>query len=310
MTKVKEFLKELEKNDGQQYFRLYRFYKNPKSSLGGDEEETLEKYYEFGDIKYFILNNTFFEFLELCLEEKEFREKLNLNLLRKIRYILFDSKDFQKEYFAPLEDQYLRDWCNNKVPIGPIYGRKYNGLELLGISDLYEKYGGTYEMGIDNERFNNLNTDLIDRLCLDSTYDIDIYIGKYIEPQEQRKNLFERIKSDDYSSNFNCILTSRSAFDRKIFLNLVCDNEFLKIEEEVLLEKELSNIVIKHIIDILEVSIHFKKMYVDKYEDFWIHYNQLGKEKINVYDYQRAEYLISLLESKKNKKIIRFRNSN
>lgn len=62
MTKTKEFLKELERKDPEQYFRLYRFYKNPKDSLGGDEEETLQKYYDFGDIKYFILNNTFLNF--------------------------------------------------------------------------------------------------------------------------------------------------------------------------------------------------------------------------------------------------------
>lgn len=165
-------------------------------------------------------------------------------------------------------------------------------------------------MEIDKECLDNLNTELIDQLCFENTYDIEIYRERYIEPQEQRKNLFERIKSDDYSTDFNCILASRGAYDRKIFLNLVCDNEFLKIVEEELLEKELSNITIKHIIEILEVSIHFKKMYVDKYEDFWIRYNQLGKEKINVYDYQKAEYLILLLEGKINKKIIRFRSSN
>lgn len=196
------------------------------------------------------------------------------------------------------------------MPIGPVYGKRYNGLELFGISQNYEKYAWIYEMEIDKERLDNLNTELIDQLCFENTYDIEIYRERYIEPQEQRKNLFERIKSDDYSSNSNCVLASRGAYDRKIFLNLVCDNEFLKVVEEEIIEKDLSNIVIKNIIEILEVSIHFKKMYIDKYEDFWIYYNQLGKEKINVYDYQKAEYLISLLKSKTNKKIIRFRSNN
>lgn len=303
MTKVKEFLQNLEKIDEEQFFRFYRFYKNPKDSLGGDEEDTLENYYEFGDIKYFILNNTFFEFLELCLKEEEFQKKLNLNLLTKIRYILFDSKDFKREYFAPLEDEHLRNFCKNKEPIEPLYREKYNALELVAIYEKYKKFGWIYEMKLDKKRVDNLNTDLIDKLCLQNTYQIEVYKEKYIEPQQQRKHLLNRVLTDDYSNNINCVLANYGAHDKKIFLNLVCDNEFLQIVDE-LLKKELPNIVINHIIEILDMSINFKKLRTSMYEDFWIHYNQI-EEKIKVYDYRKAEFLISLFRNKTNKRVLK-----
>lgn len=72
MQEIKEFVSKLEQTEKEQYFRLYRFYKNPQLSLGGSEESTIDNYYEYGDIKHFILNNIFFEFLELCLKDEEF----------------------------------------------------------------------------------------------------------------------------------------------------------------------------------------------------------------------------------------------
>lgn len=306
MTKIDEFLKKVEKENKEQLFRLYRFYKNPKDSLGGDDDQTIENYYEFGDIKYFVLNNTFFEFLDICLRDKTFKEKLNLNLLRKLRFLLFDSIDFKNEYFEPLEDEYLRDFCKGKVPCGAICSKKYSTFELFGIVQHYKRFGWIYEIGVGKEKLDNLNVDLIDKLKRQNTLDLEIYHEKYIEPELQRKTLLNSIMEDDYKDTFNSVLASRSAHDRKIFLNLVCDNEFTVIVETELLNKDLPNKVIENIIEIIEMSSNFKRIEANKYENFWFYYNQL-KDKISVYNYKKAESLIPLLKRKLNKKIIKLR---
>ncbi len=307
MQEIKEFLSKIEQTDKEQYFRLYKFYRNPQLSLGGSEESTIEKYYEYGDIKYFILNNTFFEFLELCLKEREFEKKLDFNLLRKIRFLLYDSKEFKKMYFEPLEDPYLRDWCNNKVPIGPIYGKRYNMLDLYGISCRYQEHGWIYDLGLPKEQIDSLNTQLIEHLMDVNSLDQEVYYEKYIKPEEDRRSLLNRIKEEDYENYQNCFLYGRDGSDRKVFLHLVCDNEFLQIVEENLLKQPLPKIVIQNIIDILQVGIDFRTL--NKiYEDFDYHYQQLGKEKVQSFDYKRAKRLISMLLEKENPKIIKFEN--
>ena len=157
MSQVRKFLSKIEQEDINQYFRLYKFYLNPKVSLGGNDESTLEEYYEFGDIKHFILNNTFFQFLRICLQDKRFTSKLDLTLLSKIRFILYDSKEFKREYFIGLEDKYLREWCKNQVPLVPIYSKKYNIYQLIGIATIYKKYGWIYELELNKEQIEKLN---------------------------------------------------------------------------------------------------------------------------------------------------------
>ena len=230
-------------------------------------------------------------------------------LLRKIRFLLYDSKEFKESYFPPLEDSYLRDWCNNKVPIGPIYGKRYNMLQLYGISCKYKELGWIYELGLPKEQIDFLNIELIRHLMDDNRLDIDIYYEKYIKPEEDRKILLDRIRADNYEEVDNCFLYGRDGSDRKVFLHLVCDNDFLQIVEEDLLKQSLSQIIIRNIIDILQVGIDFKtlnKVYVD----FDYHYQQLGKEKVQSFDYKRAKRLISKLLEKENPKVIKFQNYN
>lgn len=305
---VKEFLNLVKKEDSAQYFRLYKFYKNPAVSLGGTEEKTLESYYQHGEIKNLIANNIFFQFLDLCLREESFVQKLDFILLRKIRFLLYDSKVFKEEYLDPLEDPYLRNWCSNKVPIGEYYSKKYNKLELWSISLKYQELGWIYELGLGKEIINDLDLNLIRRLLSEISFQIDVYYERYVKPIEDRKILLDTIRQEDYSASRNCFLESRDAFDKRVFKNLVCDNDFLDIVEETLLPKDLPKGVITNIISILEVSVDFKTLNI-KYEDFQLHYQELGKERIASYNYQRAIKLISELKKKEHLKVIIFQKS-
>jgi len=222
--------------------------------------------------------------------------KLEFNLLRKIRFLLYDSKEFKREYFKPLEDSYLRDWCNNKVPIGSTYAKRYNALELWGISLRYQEYGWIYDLELPKKQIDSLNIELIEHLMA------------AIKPEEDRKSLLNRIKTDNYEEVDNCFLYGRDGRDRKVFLYLVCDNDFLQIVEEILLKQSLPKIVIRNIIDILQVGIDFKTLN-KVYDDFDFHYQQLGSEKVKCFDYKKAEKLISKLLEKEKPKIIKFQNN-
>lgn len=310
IAEVKEFLQEMEKNDSEQYFLFARFYFSPDQVLGGDEEETLKEYYKFGDIEKFILNNDFFRFLKVCSLDPEFNKRLHYNLLRKIRFILFDSRDFKKEYLEDLEDLYLREFCQGRVPLGPIYAKKYKKIELYGIIKRYEKCGWIYDVDDHKEKLAEIDEKLLDELIYENGWNLDICYDTEIRPIEDRKMILERIKMDDYSDPFNCFLAARGGHDKRAFKNLVCDNEFLEITSDVLMNKMLPEVVINNIVDILEVGINFK-MGNEIYDDFWILYGVLGEEKVANFDYRRAIELQELLDKKmKNSKVVKFQKKN
>lgn len=305
--KIKKYLEFLKKQDGKQYFLLNKFYFFPDKSLGGSEEETLEKYYNYGDIKKLVLNNNFYQFLQLCMEDINFNNKLNYNLLRKIRFLLCDTLEFKREYISDLEDDYLRKFCGNEVPIGPIYSKKYSKLELYFIITHYQKIGFIYDQCPSIDKKDDIDTKLIENLIWTNGWKIDLYYEEYIKPIEERKSILKSIETDNYNDQLNCFLAIRNGHDKKSFHSLVCNNEFLNLIQNVLLEKELSNIVIDNIIEILEIGINFKTRN-NIYEDFSYLYQKLGEQKIKEFDYKRAMNLITLLTTKKkSSKIIQLK---
>lgn len=304
MSKIEKFLQELEKEDQTQYFILYKFYKMPESSLGGSEESTIEEYQKFGSITQLVLNNTFFQFLKLCLEDSKFCQKLNYNLLRKLRFVLFDSKTFQENYVPQLEDPYLKKWCQNKVPIGPVYSKKYNVLQLMKLFEQYRQYGWIYDLGLDRQQIKDLDISLVEEVLYQTGSLLDIYYETYILPEENKKRILERIKNDNYNDPESCFLTSRKGTELEIFKLLVCDNDFLQIVEEELLARELPIPVKENVLEILELSIDFKTMN-SAYEDFYIHYQELG-DKVKDYDYKKAIQLFMKLQERPLPKIVQF----
>lgn len=296
---IKEYLDRIKTEKPQYYFLLYRFYLNPNKVLGGNDENTMEQYYKYGDIKSLILNNTFFEFLYLCFCETQFNDKLDYNLLRKIRFILFDSKELKDNYSEILEDKHLRDFCNNKVPLGKEYSEKYNLWQLGTILDCYKRFGWIFELNINTKHVvNKLDINLVNKLISVSTNKLDIYYELYIKPIEDAKLILDCIKNDNYSNPDSCILYYKNGYNITIFNSLVCNNEFLKVARNNLFTQELHNNIIDNIITILEIGIDFKTLNMN-YENFWFLYTKLGKEKIKEFDYKDASELIMLFQNKK-----------
>lgn len=292
IPKIKQYL------NTNNYFIFFKFFLHPSDSLGGSAEETLDNYQEYGDIKKLIVNQDFFPFLKECLEDEDFKDKLDYILLQKIKCIVSDMYNFKKKYIDDLEDEYLRNWCKNKVPLGPIYCKKYNQLELWGISEHYKQYGWLYELGVTKEYLDEIDEKLIKEIIDKITWEIIYYYEVYIEPIKKRKIILEIIRTDDYSKPESCFLESRKGQDKKSFTNLVCDNEFLEIAEKILLEQELINLIINNIISILEIGIDMKTLRVDKYENFDIRYNLLDKDKIKKFDLKSQRVNCSLRKEK------------
>jgi hypothetical protein len=291
--KRKEFLRKLEEEDTDNYFLFYKFYFFPSRVLGGSDDETIDKYYEYGDIKRLILNYKFYEFLEICMEDKTFKEKLDFNLLRKIRFILFDCKDFKNEYISDLEDDYLQKFCQGEVTSGPVYSKKYKSIELWLISEHYKKVGWIYKLNISDEK-DKIDINLLKDLIRTNESEQNVYYATYIEPINIRKRLLDSLKKGNY--NFFVDMELR---DRRKFRSLICDNEFLSVAKEYLFPIELPPEVIDNIIYIIDIGIDFKKMNSDKYTNFNYYYELLGKERVKEFSYQEAIEVKNLFEKKK-----------
>lgn len=310
--KTKELMHSLELYDKNNYFLFQRFYRNPSEVLGGSDEQTIDHYQDYGEIKQLVFNKSFFNLMNCLFDyndwDSNFSEKLNLNLLRKLKFLCYDTINFRKNslenYIEDLHDEYLRKFCRNEVPLGH-YTKKYNVLELSCIIEHFNKYGWLYELGINQEKIDEVNVDDIRELMYRIQSEIDIYYEKYIQPLEEQKDILKRIENENYEDD-NCLfLMVRKGEDKKSINALVCCNEFLEIINNTLLQKKLPKIVIENIINILSIGIKLKTYILD------VEYNEesafkylciLGEERIKNFNYKEAERLISLLIKKLREK--------
>lgn len=294
---IKSFLKKIEKEDRKQYFILGKFYLNPEVSLGGSEEETIEQYQNYGDIKKLMLNSYFYEFLEICLKQKNFINKINFNMFRKLSFLIFDTLDFKERYIKDLEDDELRACFNTGFDTDLKYQKKYKTIEFYGLYNRNKEHGWIYDLKISREEIDKLDNGFLFSLKSEISLLGEIYYDKNIQPEEDRKMAILRVKTDSYDDIYNCFL-SRPPMSKEIFDTVVCDNEFLGIVEEVLLNKDIPDIILKNIIEIIEIGINFKTLRTDLYQDFTLFYNQLGREKISEFNLKNANKLLILLKQK------------
>lgn len=299
-SRIKNFLEKLNNVDKVQYFLFYRFYFSPDFIL-------TENYNSNPNIKYFAMNNNFLKFLDLCMETSEFNNKLDLENLNAIRYILFDTRDFIDHYNPDLEDQSLQDWCENKGPIGK-YIKKYDSLQLWLISSYYDKVSYLYKLGL-GKNINDINALLLKKLISKNTLQIEVYTQKYILPKENQKYILERILTDNYDNDFDTFLGIYNGHHKKVFDTILCNNEFLDICENFLASQNLSENIINNIIDILDVGIKFKTLDYSLGVDFAYYYKLLDKERLKQFDYRKARSLITLFQNKKANNLVKKLNT-
>lgn len=89
---VKNYLKEMALNKDENMFLFNQFYLHPDIILVGEDESTIGEYYKYGKIKDLLLSYKIFEFMLLCMSDKEFRERIDgrENLARKMGFMAYD----------------------------------------------------------------------------------------------------------------------------------------------------------------------------------------------------------------------------
>lgn len=296
-AEIKKFLERVEKSNPQNYLYLCRFYYQPEKSLGSSAEETIENYQDYGDIKSLVLNPSFFHFLTLLEKEPHFYSGLSLNLLRKLRFILYDSKDFIEHYTPELTNPELQAIFKERKPLSESIIKKYSRLNLISLAGIYYQYAWIYDLDIPKEVLNKINVTTLDNLLFYLALRYDFKYSHEVEPLKEKERIYSRIKNDDYNDLQNCLLAKYEGSSNIAFRYLICENAFLDVVQNDLLPQYLPKVVIEHIIEILTISVDFKTMNA-KYENFWALYESLGKERIKSFDYERAKKLITLLQSK------------
>ena len=267
MTKeIKNYLKKLEKNNKINYLFFWKFYLKPKAILNDKENN---------NSNILIENEEFFTFLNLCLKDKEFIAKLDEASMKKIRYILFDRKEY-------LENSILDELYKTNFKENTLSKSYFNNLVLTL-----------------NSKRNNLS--IIDNLIKKITFLEEQYCEKNILPELEKKKIFKKITEDDYQNISNCYLFARHGKDRKSLQYIVCDNDFLDIIQEYLLNYDLPKVIINNIIEILETGINLKMRNTTHY-NLWNSYQLPEEEKIKNFKATTAAKLIDSLKQKKRTK--------
>lgn len=307
---IKEYLKELSRNSDNRLFLFYDFYRNPNSALGGSDNKTMEDYYNYGNIKYLVKCEGFFDFLNLCTYDESFMNKLenegnNNNLLGKIRKLIFDIEEYRNHYFKDLEDEKFRSFFKNIAPIGE-YNKKYNVWQLCGLMDYYKRCGWLYEIGMNHEQTLNIRESIISSLKSNNNFMLDVYNEKYVEPLIREDFMIEEIKNGNYQEIDSIFLLNSDGylFDKIAFKALVCSNKFLDLCDDELLDRDLPFYVINRIMDLVEMSIEFHDL--DFSEGYEYLYILLGEKKVGQYNSELAHEILNKFRSKiKDKKVIK-----
>ena len=148
---------------------------------------------------------------------------------------------------------------------------------------------------------------LIDFLIRKVTFLEEEYCERVILPEIERKVILKKIVEDDYYNVLDCFLFERHGKDFVSVRNLVCDNEFLNVVDNYLLDSDLPIVIIENIIEILQIGVDFKTANVKHY---FTAFQMLDANKVKNYSYKRAMEIINLLEikkrDKKNGKVVLF----
>ena len=146
---IKKYLHKLVKENNGYVFMFYQFYLHPDVYLGGESEETIKDYYNYGYIKELLVSYKKFEFMILCLSDEDFRRRIDgrINLVRKMRFMAYDFREYRNKH---------REVFNNESFINMLYGKekigewreKYNILTLLSYKDYYDKFGWMYNISL------------------------------------------------------------------------------------------------------------------------------------------------------------------
>lgn len=284
------------------YFMLIRLYRTPESVLGNklDMDDAEREYFDLPNLCDLILNNNLLGFLNIVLYDMNYTSRLDFQHFRKLHFVLWDSIEFRK-YIKIQDDDILMKTLKQEMSVSEYLDNKglphTNGsiFELQSIYKIYLKYIRLFEYGYTRDIIDSYNVSLAENLRSRLNLEMEVIHEKQ-EREGKLKYILKRIEEDDYDGNdiylaYNTI--NYSELDGfKMFDATVCSNEFLRIINKLYNAGKLHGLVLKHVIEILEVSIGVKKYTF--YDALWQR-QRLGSNIVNAYDMRLAEELLSQL---------------
>lgn len=318
-VELKKFFEKIK--NSKDSFLFLKLYYNPSSVLGDkqDMDEAEEEYNNLQNYCDLMLNNNLTEFINLLLNDDEFEERADLQIWRKLNFFLYDSADF-KNYHQFQYDEDLIKLFTDKMTIIEYLDKKefphINGsvIGLISRYDIYKKYTRLFEYNYSKEQVESFDENEASNVRSWVNLRIDVIKEKTIDKQRKKEIALKWIQEDDYScSNYDNVYLYRyvlksnfcepdSLFPGLCFTsldNLVCENRFLDIMQQLLEQGIIKGIPLDNAIEIINMGIQIKS-FKEPNADFFI--KRLGKDLVKEFDIKKAQQLLSelILYKRKN----------
>ena len=308
--KVKNYLKEMALNNDGNMFLFNQFYLHPDIILGGEDESTIDEYYKYGRIKDLLLSYKIFEFMLLCISDKEFRERIDgrENLARKMGFMAYDFLEFRNNYIEDFNNESFIRMLNSEEPIGK-WKEKYNILEISFLVDYYKKYGWIYNIGLEHVKTLDVSDKLIDKLQKELDDWSWVYYEEYIEPERLEDGFISALDKGNYYEVINIAsfyMDNPEFMDKKTFKALMCSNKLLDLCKRKLLRRNLSFNVMDKFIELIEMSIDLHEENFEEESKYEWYYNMVGKRRVSEYNSDLAYDIIDKFYKKiRNTKVLK-----
>ena len=301
--KVSQFFNKLDKTD---QFLFYRLYNYPDSVLGKNQDmkEAEEEYYNLYNYFDLMLNNNYSKFISAVCYDYDFKKRCENNdqIWRKLHFFLWDSIDYKKYYCISL-DKELIEVLENKMPINSYLKNKKPPFPILEAYDAWQKYKRLFENNYLIKRIDSYDVKSANKARADINFVIQCIMEK-INKKNEREFILSRVAQEDCSitANEDSFLFRYSlnvtGLDYKVLDSLVCENRFLKIINQKLIDGCIGGYPLENVLKIIKTSIKVKRHLVD---DYSLYEGRLGQQKIQEFDLEFAETLVAKLIEHKSK---------
>lgn len=301
--------------DSGDLFLFLRLYHNPSSVLGDkqDMDEAKEEYNNLHNYCDLMLNNNLTEFIELALKDDEFRKKADFQTWIKLSFFLYDSADFKKYHYIQYDEDLIKLF-KGEMTVFEFLDKKglprINGsvMGLMGRYNIYKKFTRLFEHNYSKEQVESFDENKSSSVRSWVNFRMEVIKEKAIDKQRDKETALNWIQEDDYSDNgdidnmylYRYVLKSdfiepyslRPGICFTALDNLVCENRFLDIMQQILEQGVIKGIPLDNAIEIINMGIQIKSF---KEPDADFFRKRLGNDLVKEFDIKKAKTLLSEL---------------
>lgn len=301
--------------DDKNFFLFWRLYHNSSGVLGNKQhmDEAEEEYNNLYDYCELMMNNNLVEFIDLALNDNRFTEQADIQTWRKLSFFLFDSADFKKHHHIQYDEDLIKSF-KGEITVIELLDKKglphING-SIMGLIDkynIYKKYVRLFEHNYSKEEVENYDESKASNVRGWVNLRIEDIKKRTIYKQRRKETILGWILEDDYSENADYdnmylyryqlksdyaeLYTLFPGLCFTSFDDLVCENRFLDVMQQLLEQGIINGIPLDNAIEIINMGIRVKS-YKEPNANFFR--KRLGDKLVKEFDIKRAETLISEL---------------